>query len=285
MRQIAIRFISIILLFSAAGCSSMMSSATSSLATSLTNGILNQNDPQLVADGVPAYLLLLDGMIGDEPENVGLLSAGARLYGAYASIFVDDPKRNLIMTDKAYDYSQRAMCLKLARVCAGRGKPYDEYVETLKSVSKNDMQYLYNFSVAWGGWIRARASDWTAIGALPKVRAGLERVAALDAGYDQGGAQLYLGVMATLLPKAMGGKPEQGQQYFERAMQMSDGRNLVVKVLYAERYARLVFDRELHDRLLKEVLAADAKAPGYTLSNLIAKEQAQKLLDSGKDYF
>jgi hypothetical protein len=56
-------------------------------------------------------------------------------------------------------------------------------------------------------------------------------------------------------------------------------------VLYAERYARLVFDRELHDRLLKEVLAADAKVPGYTLSNLIAKEQAQKLLASGKDYF
>ena len=285
MRQIAIRFISIVLVLSTAGCSSMMSSATSSLATSLTNGILNQNDPQLVADGVPAYLLLLDGMIGDEPDNVDLLSAGARLYGAYASIFVEDPKRNLIMTDKAYDYSQRAMCLKLPRVCAGRGKPYEQYVETLKSVSKNDMQYLYNFSVAWGGWIRARASDWTAIGALPKVRAGLEKVAALDAAYDKGGAQLYLGVMATLLPKAMGGKPEQGQQYFERAMEMSDGKNLVVKVLYAERYARLVFDKELHDRLLQEVLAAEARAPGYTLSNLIAKEQAQKLLDSGKEYF
>jgi len=273
------------MMFSVVGCSSMMSSATSSLATSLTNGILNQNDPQLVADGVPAYLLLLDGMIGDEPDNADLLSAGAKLYGAYASIFVDDPKRNLIMTDKAYDYAGRAMCRKLPKVCSNRDQPFDKYVEALKSVSQNDVQYLYNFSVAWGGWIRARASDWTAIGALPKVRAGLERVAALDAGYDQGGAQLYLGVMATLLPKAMGGKPEQGQAYFERAMQISEGKNLVVKVLYAERYARLVFDKDLHDRLLKEVLAAEAKAPGYTLSNLIAKEQAQKLLLSGKDYF
>ena len=91
--------------------------------------------------------------------------------------------------------------------------------------------------------------------------------------------------MATLLPKAMGGKPAEGQAYFERAMKMSDGKNLMVKVMYAERYARLVFDKELHDRLLKEVLAAEAKAPGYTLGNLLAKEQARKLLASSKDYF
>ena len=285
MRRIALRLVPVFMIFSMAGCGSMMSSATSNLANSLTHGILNQNDPQLVADGVPSYLLLLDGMIGDEPENVNLLSAGARLYGAYSSVFVDDSKRSLIMTDKAYDYARRAMCQKLNQVCASRDKPYDNYVEALKSVNKNDMQYLYNFSVAWGGWIRARASDWNAIGALPKVRAGLERVVALDAAYDQGGAQLYLGVMATLLPKAMGGKPAEGQAYFERAMKMSDGKNLMVKVLYAERYARLVFDKELHDRLLKEVLAAEAKAPGYTLGNLLAKEQARKLLASSKDYF
>jgi hypothetical protein len=46
-----------------------------------------------------------------------------------------------------------------------------------------------------------------------------------------------------------------------------------------------VFDQALHDRLLDEVLAADPKAPGLTLINTLAREQARQLKDSSKDYF
>ena len=38
-----------------------------------------------------------------------------------------------------------------------------------------------------------------------------------------------------------------------------------VKVEFARTYARLVYDRELHDRLLEDVLAADPDVPGLTL--------------------
>jgi hypothetical protein len=36
---------------------------------------------------------------------------------------------------------------------------------------------------------------------------------------------------------------------------------------------------------LNEVLAADPKAHGYTLTNTLAQDRARKLLESGKDYF
>jgi len=36
---------------------------------------------------------------------------------------------------------------------------------------------------------------------------------------------------------------------------------------------------------LNEVLAADPKAPGFTLTNTLAQDRARKLLESGKDYF
>lgn len=49
--------------------------------------------------------------------------------------------------------------------------------------------------------------------------------------------------------------------------------------------ARLMFEQELHDRLLTEVLAADAKAEGLTLINHLAKQQAKVLLASSADYF
>ncbi|MCM2356079.1 MAG: TRAP transporter TatT component family protein [Arenimonas sp.] len=53
----------------------------------------------------------------------------------------------------------------------------------------------------------------------------------------------------------------------------------------AEYYARLLFDQELHDRLLAEVLAADPVEPGFTLMNVLAQQRAQALQASGRDYF
>jgi len=55
--------------------------------------------------------------------------------------------------------------------------------------------------------------------------------------------------------------------------------------LLARSYARLVFDRDLHDRLCREVIDADPVAPGLTLTNTMAQEEAQALLGSSEDYF
>jgi hypothetical protein len=92
-------------------------------------------------------------------------------------------------------------------------------------------------------------------------------------------------VLESLSPAAAGGRPEAARAYFERALQMSGGRNLMAKVLYAERYARAQFDRELHDRLLKEVLAADPQEPGLTLTNTLAQQRATQLLAGADQYF
>ena len=69
------------------------------------------------------------------------------------------------------------------------------------------------------------------------------------------------------------------------SIEFSDGRNLTAKVLFARQYARLVFDRALYDRLLEEVLASDPNAPGFTLGNVLAQEEAVALLAEADDYF
>jgi hypothetical protein len=95
----------------------------------------------------------------------------------------------------------------------------------------------------------------------------------------------YLGVLLTLRPEQMGGKPAEAKAYFERAIELTGGKDLSVKVWYADSYARLLYDRELHDRLLNEVLAADPNVPGHTLLNVLAQRDAAKLLESADDYF
>jgi hypothetical protein len=256
------------------------------LAGTLSNAILNQSDPQTVEAGVPAYLILLDSMIAGDPENGEMLLVGARLYGAYASAFAVKPERMRLMSAKALDYARRGVCAEVESLCAAMAKPVDEYTKALAGLDDEDeVPYIYGLGAAWAGWIQAHAQDWKAVAELPKVQASIERVLALDETHDKGGAHLYMGVLLTLRPAALGGKPEEGRKHFERALELSQDRNLMVKVLYAKHYARLVFDRELHDKLLKEALAAPVEAPGLTLINTLAQTQARELLATSADYF
>lgn len=278
-------FFALLLLFSLSGCASIVASTTGGMAASLSDAILEQNDPETVESGTPAYLLLIDGLILDSPKNEALLLSGARLYGAYAGVFVQDNERAQRLTTRARDYAERALCRHRTSLCNLATRPFDDYRATLAKTEKRDVPFLYALGSAWAGWIQAHSSDWNAVADLARVRAVMERVVELDETYDSGSAHLYLGVMSTLLPPTLGGKPEVGRAHFERAIVLSQGRDLMAKVEYARRYARLVFDRSLHDRLLNEVLQAPVTAPGLTLRNTLAQRAARDLLKSADKYF
>jgi hypothetical protein len=91
--------------------------------------------------------------------------------------------------------------------------------------------------------------------------------------------------MRSLVPPTLGGKPERGRAHFERAIALSQGRNLMAQVEFAQRYARLTLDRPLHDQLLNDVVAADPVEPGLTLSNVLAQARATEMLASASQYF
>ncbi len=251
----------------------------------LSSGILNQDDPELVQEGLPTLLLVLDGLLESRPESTDLLRSTSRLYASYASTFVNSPTRGQRLVQKARRYSQKALCLELEQICNSLDKPLDEFETALNSVAEKQASKLYDFNVVWVTWIQLNSDDWSAIAEIPKAEAIFNKIAQWDEAYDNGGLQLYLGVLASQLPPSFGGKPEKGRQHFEKAIQYSNGKNLMVKVLYAEHYARLVFNKTLHDRLLTEVINADSNAPNLTLINTLAKKQAHTLLDSSEDYF
>lgn len=285
MARIIRSFLALCLIISLAGCASMVSSATGRLATDLSAAMLDQNDPETVEAGTPAYLLLIDGFIRDNPNSEEMLLSGARLYGAYAGVFVKNPDRAQRLTGKSREYADRALCQRRAELCGLANRPYDNFRAALSTLNKDDVPVLYTSAASWAGWIQVRSDDWNAVADLAKVRVSMERVVELDETYDHGRAQLYLGILSTLLPPALGGKPEEGRRHFERAIALSHGRDLMDQVEYARRYARLVFDRPLHDRLLNEVLQAQAAEPGLTLSNTLAQRDARELLKSADSYF
>jgi len=268
-----------------AGCASLAASAAAGMAESLSAAILDQEDPELVREGVPAFMLLMDSMVRSSPDDPEILGAAAEIYAVYGTAFVDDPERARTLTSRARHYGQRALCAQRKRACDIETLSFDAYEQAIEGVTPRDSDALYSYSVGTLAFIRAHSADVGALTGLPKIELALTHLLRIGAGDDAGAVNMYLGILNTLRPPALGGEPEIGRQYFEAALTLTGGRDLSVKVEYARGYARLMYERELHDRLLNEVLAAEVKQDGFTLVNSLARQQAVELLASADDYF
>ena len=267
------------------GCASLMSSAASGLADNLSSAVLNQSDPETVRDGAPAYMLLLDSFLEGNPDDPGLLAAAANLYASYGAVFADDPERAARLTDRARRYGRQAICGSYRPACGWPSMDYGEFEATLGGLNAKHADAVYSYAVASLAWIRAHSDDWNALAELPQMEALLERYLEIGSGEDAGSVYTYLGILATLRPPSLGGQPEEGKAWFERAIEVTGGRDLNAKLEYARGYARLLYERELHDRLLREVLAANPEVPGYTLTNVLAQRDAEQLLATADEYF
>ena len=269
-------------IFFGSGCASLVSGA----ADDLSRAILNHDDPATVESAAPAYLLMVDSLIGEDHDDDVLLRQGASLYAAYTGVFIEDAARARRLSDRAFQYGREAACEYEETLCNIRQQPFAELEAALGALDdEDDLPYLMALAQSWLIWIRAHSGDWNAVADLPRTERILENILRLDETFDGGSAHVYLGILKTLRPPALGGKPEEARAHFQRAIEISAGHNLSAKVALAENYARLMFERELHDRVLKEVLAADVRVRGLTLMNVIAQQRARELLASADNYF
>lgn len=271
-----------------AGCGSIASSATQSMADALTVAVQNQNDIETVEAGLPAYLLLIGGMAQNNPDDASSQIAAAQLHSLYGGLFAHNPARAQRLTKNALDYGLQGLSLssRIPQTAEElRVLPARDFPKMLENLNNSDTPALYATATAWLGWIQVNAGDWNAIGDLAKARLMLERVLELNPTYENGMPHVYLGVLETVVPPATGGRPDKAKEHFEQARKLSDGKNLMIDVLYAKHYARIIFDRELHDSLLQNVLAADPNTKDYVLMNTLAQQEAQQLMVDSPRYF
>ncbi len=262
-----------------------MQSATNDMAANLNAAILNQDDPETVRDGAPAYLLMLDSFIAGSPGNASMLAAAAELYAAYGVIFVDDKQRADRLTSRSLTYSEQSLCASNKLTCGIDSLSFKEFESLLEKLDKKDAPSLFTYGLSSSAFIKVHSDDYGAMAKLPRVEATLKRVQVLDPSYEPVQVEHYLAILNTIRPPALGGDFEAGKSHYEKALALSNGKDLSINVDYARYYARTLYDRELHDRLLKEVMAAEPKQEGYTLFNTLAQREAQELLDAADEYF
>ena len=267
-------------------CAPIVSNITDNLARNLSDAVLNQEDPKIVRDGAPAYLLLLDSLVAGNPENPVILSSASDLYTSYSAIFVNDANRSKILSERALKYSKKALCISYEDSCNWDDYSFDDFNLSLDDFDMKYSDLLLTYSTSYLVYIRSHSNDWNAIARLPYIESALEYYVEKNPETENiDSVYTYLGILSTLLPPALGGDYEKGKRYFENAIEFSGGQNLSAKVEFALSYARPLYDRELHDKLLQEVISSNPVKKNYTLLNVIAKEQASAMLEDADEYF
>jgi hypothetical protein len=261
-------------------------SAAASLLEDVAKASYKQSDLRLIREGMPSYLMLIDGMVEALPENARLLITAAQSYASYASAFVQDNDKEYAITlfARARDYALRA--LEQIGFENPRSRPFEDFEVALNKVGKDDVQYLFWSASCWGSWIGMNLGSMEAMAELPRVELMMAKVLELNEAYYYGGAHIFMGMLKASRPKMAGGDLQSARDHFLKAIALGDGKFLMAEVYYANYYAKKAFDRNLYISILEEVLKKPAdETPELTLLNTVAHTKAEKMLEEVDEYF
>ena len=119
------------------------------LAKNLSRSMMNSDNPEVVAAGAPAYLLLLDALVLTYPDDEDFLLSASKLYGAYSGVFSRDPIQTKRMADKALEYATRGLCEYDDDACAAVKLPQDEMLDALNhQFDEDDIHVFYAYAAA-----------------------------------------------------------------------------------------------------------------------------------------
>ncbi len=264
-----------------------LSSCTRLLTTTViqpaVGNLQQQTNLDLVCEGAPAYLLMIDSMLVSSPENSELLMIGAQSYSAYASAVEEcsggEDSKLGPLSSQAKLYGRRLLAQYLTL-----GSDQDKLDKDLAGLGRSNVPKVFWGTFGWLSWVKAQKGSPEAIADIVPIEKIMLRLLELDESFQGGAVHLFFGVYYAAKPAMFGGRPDLSKVHFEKALQLSGRKFLTVQTTYAETLARATMDKQLHDSLLQEVLAFDLdSAPEYALSNRIAVSRARRLLE--EDYF
>lgn len=286
---INVRLVSIIvliLLSSACSMDKMLVRASMPMIEGGIEALNKETDLALAETSIPTNLVLLEGMINIDPENVTLHTYAAQAYYGLGYGFNEDYRQE--RASKFYLRGRKHGLTALALSGANNlEKGYlDSFESEIKKLDEDDVPALFWTASNWAKWIDMNRDKPESLAQLPKPTAMMQRVLELDETFYYGSAHMYFGVYYGSRPPMFGGDFKRSRQHFNRAREITNGKLLVADLLQAQYLARQEFDREdFHNRLTNIINAPEDLYPELGLLNQIMKRKAQLLLDKENKWF
>ena len=280
------------LLSSSAGCGlaeNAVRRANLNVVQNFFVAVRRNPDPELVRQGLPTILLLVDSFLVNSPDDAELLLVATNAYNNYCLAFLSEEDsengRAADLYDRAREYGLRLIRQK-PFFDAALDQPIETYDAALQKFTKDDVPHIQAAASAWLGWIIADPGSMEALAELPKALALAERALELDESYGDGSSHLVFALFYVVQPLGAGQDLDRSRTHFDRAIELAGPGNLLPRVLYAEHFGKATLDEEFFDAQLKKVLSVDPKDyPDSRLLNELAQQQARRLLANREDIF
>ncbi len=251
-----------------------------------------------------AGIMQLEGLHSVSSDNEDLSLALAKSYMAYGYGWVMDAyevalqngnealaaherQRAYLMYSRARDLALHVLIQRDPRfldMARQETKVFRAYLDKQFDDPKDDVAPLFWLMMAWSSVINSSPSMDDLVD-MPTLKTIAEWVQHADEGYEDAGALVFLGGLASSYPKQVGGDPAKGREYFERALALTHRKNHILLVNYANLYAVPAQDRVLFAKLLQEVIEAGDQGALYRLGNKVARRRAVRLLAQIDDLF
>jgi predicted anti-sigma-YlaC factor YlaD len=288
-----------LVIFSTAGCS-FKKIAVNKVGDALAGGgttFASDDDPELVKAAVPFSLKLMESLLAESPKHKGLLFAASSGFTQYSYAFVQQDAEELEGKDVTASLEMRQRARKLylrARDYGLRGldAAHPGFSQALRAdaktavkvLKKKDVPQTYWTAASWAAAIVVIKNSPELIADLPIVEALIDRALELDEAYDYGAIHSFLISYEMSRQNGTGDRPASARAHFERAVQLSDGKQAGPYVSLAESVSVEQQNRKEFESLLHQALAIDPNArPEWRLANLIMQRRARWLLTQEDD--
>ncbi|MBW1828930.1 MAG: hypothetical protein JRI74_05870 [Deltaproteobacteria bacterium] len=275
------------LCISLSACVKLALRSTPSFIPRLSQAFFEECDPELSKQSLPSSLKIMEGLLKNDPENRQILTALCTGFAGYAMLFVEDedPDRASLLYLRARNYGFNALGKK-APVSNKSKLTKDVVQDRINSIGKGDLEALFWSTMAWNAWINLNLDKPAALGQLSAAQACLKRVLEINPDYYHGAPYILMGSTLAAMPGPLGGDEQQAKRYFEKALQVSDGKFFLAHYYFARYYAVRVQDKKLFLKLIDAVEhASPDELKDACLVNAVMKEKCERLMEISDELF
>jgi hypothetical protein len=286
------------LAFGSSGCiKSALTNGQISATLEASSAFDTLGDYELARSAAQAGLVQFEGMHVLAPDNTDALFLLTKGWVGYAYGFVED---ELETAEDAGDDDLADYHRKRARMAYDRAVFYglemlDQTDHGFEASKKNELSLTKWLSDHFTSKDDAPKLFWTGYGWVERADvmkgddtegpafvadlyigvAMLERAVALDSAVEH-----YSGliILAAYHARTRMAEMDQAKQLLDLALAKSEGKNLMVQLNYATKYACMKGDGALYQDMINKVLLAPDPDPHQRLSNAVAKRRAKRWL-------
>lgn len=264
-------FALVLVCFALSSCSfnHMAVSSSSGLLYEASNEVETESNYDLFRSGVPGNLLLIEGLLSEDPGNEKILATLNKGYASFAFAVNESEMLNeewgelktdagksqaLLNYTRSLNFGLRYLKnhqIEFSDLISKMNEPQGiaHFLEKRLSAEKRDLELVLFTAQSLAALINLQKDNISLVAQLPVAKSMFDWVCMKDPKINYGMCDIFYGAYESGRPKMLGGNPEKGKEIFLRAIE-NHPHNWLIRASYMQYYLipqndKVGFDEQL----------------------------------------